>query len=81
MRSAMTPFEIYSQLQVLVLASCTASATPGSEDSLVKQICYDPKGCCAGEQEDTVATLSSKPDYAACVVGASSAEAKLACSG
>jgi len=81
MRTAMTPFEMYSQFRALVLTTCTASATSGSEDSLVKQICYDPKGCCAGEQEEAAATLSSKQDYAACIVSANSAEAKLACSG
>jgi hypothetical protein len=78
---AMTPFEIYGQFRALVLTTCTASATPGSEDSLVNKICYDPKGCCAGEQEEASVTLSSKPDYAACIVSANSAEAKLACSG
>lgn len=71
-------FDMYKQFRML-LATCTASATPGSVDSLVTAVCYDAEGCC----DETAAPMSmtSDPKYSMCVMESANAEEKLACTG
>jgi len=72
-------FELYRQFQS-ILATCTASATAGSSDSLITAICYDSQGCC-DETSAPRTSMSASPDYASCVMAAGKAEEKLACTG
>ena len=62
-----------------LLATCTASATAGSGDSLVSAVCYDAEGCC--DEAAAPQTMSADPQYSQCVMASANAEEKLACSG
>ena len=73
-------YELYSKFQAL-LATCTASASPGSPDSLITAVCYDSKGCCSDDstQITSAMTQSRAEAYTQCVAAAGSPEEKLAC--
>jgi hypothetical protein len=73
-------FELIQRFQEL-MATCTASATPGAPSSLVGAVCYDSKGCCAEEAPLTsAAVLEAKQNaYQQCVTAAGSPEEKLGC--
>ena len=75
-------FELYGKFQALVgLAACTASASPGSPDSLITAVCYDSAGCCSGDAAQTTSAITEvRADaYTQCVTVAGSPEEKLAC--
>lgn len=73
-------FELYQKFQWL-MATCTASATPGAPNSLVGAVCYDSKGCCADEAPLTSEAVeqASQKAYQQCVTAAGSPEEKLGC--
>ena len=74
-----TPFRVYHFFSLL--GKCTATATPGSQDSLVTSVCYDSDGCCSDEQQAAPVTMSANPEYSSCVMASATAEQALACTG
>ena len=71
-------FAYYRQFQGL-LATCTASATPGSTDSLISAVCYDSAGCCDDDGAATAPMKDVAVSYQTCIMSAASPEDKLAC--
>ena len=63
----------------MLLQKCTASATPGSPDTLISVVCYDAEGCC--DKEQALPSISATQEYSQCVLVAGNAEEKLACTG
>ena len=72
------PFEMYRKIQELA-AMCTASATPGSKDSLISSVCYDSAGCCDESAAKTVSMTDGGVSYKECISSAASPEDMLAC--
>jgi hypothetical protein len=68
-------------LMASLFSTCTASATPGSHDSLVNSVCYDSQGCCNEAADGASAHLTFADSYTSCLDANDNAVAKLACSG